>query len=464
MLKRKDIIVSINNNINNKKSAQAPLSKNLPTTPTSTVIAPTPQKILIAELNASLFLQILRFTEKFYFQAIANNDFSFNKKANSDFWDQLLQPLEYSMEQALIYLSEQSIFPKNLDKKQENTLIANELKRLNENCRDLMNRIYLMIHLSELCAQYDCNFIRNFAQKYHPFYHAFGAQCIGVVFNWGLNLHMNPPAQTGKPSPQCSRYLEFTSELLAQKAFPQEFLALDTMLGEPCLNENTVSFQNGRRTLLKIAGPANSRVFQFDGRRMMAEALNLFQEKEEDNRDNGDNIDKQSKHPLEKLKQKQKVIVLEATLLEKNVKEECHMVGLAKINLSHKSVYRFIDSEVGEFEASCPKALGEWLEGYFQRTKYSKQYTSFTLRIIDSALEKLALEAQSKKKLDQSSHQSDTTNTKPPKPPKPPTAPSKEPLKSTKPLRFSSAKAMQGYGQRQEQEQEQEQGQRKHQR
>lgn len=215
-----------------------------------------------------------------------------------------------------------------------------------------------------ICLELNVQFLQYFDQEKNPFVYFGGKQCIGLTSAWALHLYQNPPRDTGRKTPGMLK-LDTVLKTLKGEELPKEWPLTYFLMGEePAFNKNTYLFQYQYLPTLgeKIFSETERTTNDLKGESVTKLAQELF-----------------SNAPLSI------VAVILNTINDTALR--AHMIGIAQIRLSNqKTVYRVVDSNLGECEIASFEQLAPFLNRYFAHMFYPHLFCKSTLFSLDSAL------------------------------------------------------------------------------
>lgn len=323
------------------------------------------KKNAMRSLNALFFHKLFEHGEQFYPMMLQN--FKSNPLKNSShkkqLWHRLSEILEKTLKSALEHLQ------KNMNEK-DLPYFKNLMQKISTNLPDFVKQFKLYIQqlnsVNDIFLHVEGRFLRYFNQKNHPYTRWSALLCVGVVFDWGYQLNSHPHTHKGTYSPHFDQLFPlFNLYKGSSTDFPKELPFVYLKQGESIFNHQTVKNQYKGHDYLQTHALSTLDLDKCVGTELAQKASQLFS----------------------KVKP---ISILTIILKPINSKEyPPHMMGLAKIILSDKSVvFRVADAEQGEFEVYSIEYLSSFLEHYFYLNNYSNLFSRGVLTNIDPYFEK----------------------------------------------------------------------------
>jgi hypothetical protein len=337
------------------------------------------RKTLGNTLNLTITFIIVQAIEKDYCAAVAAKKPIF--KANPEecsFWDSLGDILIPLIEQA-----HQNFFKRNphILKILNTTLSTSDVPDIKNPqyahrlAKKLISKMRKINYINNLTQHHHGEFLKHFYHGYHPL-KSFGGVCVGAVAEWGVRLKKGFAKKLTPADPFFPKYNQWLHCLKAEK-YPDILLASYSWLGESLFNKNILLFHLHFTKLFREY-KIDSFEYPNAGCEGMQVANAVFE------------LLKKVNNPAEPISVIG--ITLEATnkagATINNAAFQPHMMAIAKIALKDKVVYRFMDTDFGEFQFTSPIDLTNWLQEYFQLCHYNCKFNRFSLQPMDAAINK----------------------------------------------------------------------------
>lgn len=334
-------------------------------------IAHTLQKAVFDIINTIVNFKILEKVEILYKNSTNANMLEVDSiKSEDAYWKKVTERMYDVFSIAFLQVKQEPDYSKyipSLTPSNQKALIASQLQLLKK-------RSQLLIFFSHLAESTHSTFLRHMNQGKQVFTQFSGMQCMGVVIEWGLKLHMHPPLQAGTPSEHFQVFLSFINTL-KKREFPKFWHCVDTLLGDPVCTVQTMEYQRKAFDLFIQTGIQCHRTETCSAQEIMKMANILFSKRSSTT-----------------------VSVLAITLNTKMEDDYSpHMIAISQIYLpksdhmksTEKTVYRLCDADYAEFEAYSKDDFEVLLTAYFNRLNYSTLFCNASLQNIDPAIKYL---------------------------------------------------------------------------
>lgn len=286
--------------------------------------------------------------------------------------------------------------------------------------KEIISQIRLFMRVERLCNDFGIKFHGYLNHGRSPTKEQLAPLCNGIVMAWGKSLLMKAPK---KEEVFLQSMIPIITDLRADK-FPKNLMLQKFYQGEelhrPFIhwcrsNIKKLLIQAGKPAIVKK--PEEGNPLLCEGRQLALDALGLLNQKNKPDLLKARTTPARSrllaskhaskpenKRALPALGPKKPELlvstVVEATLNTLNPKRfQPHMIGMAKITRGTSDHFYFVDSQFGNFSATCPKQFAEWMQRFFELLHYNNLYTSYSIRNIDRSLGFLASMEKAKKPL-----------------------------------------------------------------
>lgn len=238
--------------------------------------------------------------------------------------------------------------------------------------KQLIKPLIRHINLYHLTQDSTAALLKLHDQTHEPLIHLMGPSCVASVFEWGKRIKIHPSTE---PSILLSNYLNFISEL-KENQFPTQLPLMYLYQGDRILTPEIFFYNAYINAFLNVCGRSLVYENSCSGQLVAKRTMEAFEK---------------NAKTLSSLAPKVSVVEVTLNPPEKDGIPDYlpHVIGIAQIQGKNKNIlFALMDSENATM-LFAPKQFAEKLQQHFESLKLNKTYKSFSLRIIDRALDAL---------------------------------------------------------------------------